>query len=100
MGGRAGGKAGKLVIWGDMATVRRRISLVIVSWLLCHASVLAVTPLAMCQRLETALAEACTCDHGPGQICPMHHREGSPAKSKCSCRDTANQESAALASLI
>jgi hypothetical protein len=47
-----------------------------------------------------AVQQACTCDHGDGLECPMHHTKTTKSRSSCSCRSTTDGPTAMLASLI
>src|SRR5262249_8545234 len=74
-------------------------------WLVLHLCLLASVPATLCAAMPPGTAAAtCTCDHGDGQMCPMHHvrttvKSGSPARS-CSCRGTSDPVGALAASLI
>ena len=41
--------------------------------LLCQAGTIALAPLALWLSSADSHAEECTCGHGPGMTCPMHH---------------------------
>jgi hypothetical protein len=82
-----------------MRTVRRHLGWSVGAWLLCQVAVLIGTPASMCAGVAPPMvAETCTCAHGDGQACPMHH----PVQSSrtCSCRSTTDDSTVALASLL
>jgi hypothetical protein len=63
------------------------------------------TPTALCLDLSRASAAAeCTCSHGDGGICPMHHskhtKTTTTSKSDCACRSTEDPSTALLSSLV
>jgi hypothetical protein len=69
-------------------------------WLLSHAFVLGAAPVRLCLELSSRGADSvCTCSHGDGQECPMHHRAATPS-SGCACRSTTDVATAALGSLL
>jgi hypothetical protein len=72
-----------------MQTVRPHLAWIVRAWLLCQAAVLTMTPVTLCAGLSTRVAgQECTCSHGDGQVCPMHH--ATTTKSSCSCRSAAD----------
>jgi len=87
----------------SMLMLRRRLSRFAAGWLVCQLCVLSVTPAILCARMpSTAGGVECTCSHGDGQVCPMHHTT-STSKSKtkpCSCRSTTDSAAVAIASLF
>jgi hypothetical protein len=61
---------------------------------------LILVPVSLCARERAGAAEqACTCSHGDGRACPMHHPQPKSASS-CSCRSTGDGPSATLQSLF
>jgi hypothetical protein len=88
-----------------MQSMRRWVRGVAGGWLVLHLSLLVSVPTAICSTTSaSAIGAECTCDHGDGQMCPMHHTRGkstSPSDSRsCSCRSTSDPISAMAASLI
>jgi hypothetical protein len=78
-----------------MRPSHRGLAACVIVWLGCQLGVLVVTPSALCAG-ATAEATVCTCAHGPGQVCPMHHKMGPPPKGTCACRSTGDDGSVAL----
>jgi len=79
--------------------MRLRRAWIVSGWLLCQASALVITTIALSVSLSTdAAADECTCDHGNGMMCPMHHTR-TPSKSRCAYRGTADDAST-IASLL
>jgi hypothetical protein len=60
-----------------------------------------IAPVSLCvvDRAGT-VEQSCTCAHGDGQECPMHHTKTTKSRSSCSCRSTTDGPTATLASLI
>jgi hypothetical protein len=88
-----------------MLWTRPRLALVASAWLVFQLCMLVSIPTALCPATAAAAVGAeCTCEHGDGQMCPMHHKP-SRAKSAneshpCSCRSTSDPAAAMAASLI
>jgi hypothetical protein len=57
-----------------MAHLRRLLAPVTAIWLCCQVGTLALVPVALWITAADPHAEECTCGHGPGAMCPMHHR--------------------------
>jgi hypothetical protein len=74
-------------------------------WLVLHLCLLVSIPTTLCSTTPASIAAAgCTCNHGDGQMCPLHH-SGSKAKSpseshSCSCRSTTDPIAALASALI
>jgi hypothetical protein len=84
-----------------MRRLRQHVSGVIGAWLLCQASAMILAPVSLCMDASAAaVQQACTCDHGDGLECPMHHTKTTKSKSSCSCRSTTDGPIATLASLV
>jgi hypothetical protein len=91
-----------------MAWIRPRLARVAAGWLVFKVALLVWIPTTMhASMTAAALAAECTCDHGDGQMCPMHHvrtkahgtAESQGAKP-CSCRGTSDPLAALTASII
>lgn len=57
-----------------MAPVRRLLAPVTAVWLFCQVGTVASVPLALWISAADPHAEECTCGHGVGAMCPMHHK--------------------------
>ncbi len=69
------------------------------AWLLCQAFSLTLNAASVCAGMTApSVEQTCTCAHGDGQECPMHHTK-SKSPASCSCRST-NEAPAALVSLF
>jgi len=83
-----------------MRRVRRQLSRLAAGWLVLQLAVVAPMPVALCAGLAADAAGAeCTCSHGPGVACPMHHAASGRDSTSCSCRGTTDDTSL-LASLF
>jgi len=71
-----------------MLRLRRRLARLAGLWLVCQLSVHTLVPVtAALATTSTDAIEDCTCAHGDGQVCPMHHRlsHSSSSSSKRTC---------------
>jgi hypothetical protein len=88
-----------------MRWIRSQVARVAAGWLVFHACLLVSVPTTLCSTMSASAASAeCTCQHGDGQMCPMHHVRsksitGSSSHS-CSCRSTSDPLAAMTAALI
>jgi len=88
-----------------MRWIRSQVARVAAGWLVFHVCLIVSVPITLCSTVSSSSVGAeCTCDHGDGQMCPMHHvvsksKTGSPSHS-CSCRSTSDPLAAVTASLI
>src|SRR2546422_2895260 len=83
-----------------MLVFRRRLSRFAGGCLVCQLCVLSLTP-ALCARIPSAVGGVeCTCSHGDGQVCPMHHTTSTSKTKSCSCRSTTDSAAAVMASLF
>jgi len=87
-----------------MRWMRIRLARVAAGWLVFQCCLLVSVPTALCAMSAGAVGAECTCEHGDGQMCPMHHvqsksKTGSSSHS-CSCRSTSDPVTAMAASLI
>jgi len=86
-----------------MRWIRPRLARIAGGWLVLHLCLLAAVPTSLCAKTSVSSAKAeCTCDHGDGRICPMHHvkSKSKPGSHSCSCRPTSDPVAAIAASLI
>ena len=60
-----------------MASLRRVLAPVAALWLFCQIGTVALVPVALWHASDPHGAE-CTCGHGLGAMCPMHHKPASP----------------------
>src|SRR4051812_24020517 len=83
-----------------MCVLRRRLSMLAAAWLCVQVVLLAATPVVLCVgQSVTGSDVACTCAHGDGLPCPMHH-PAPKTPSSCSCRSAHDRDVAAIASLL
>ena len=69
-----------------MIGLRRRLARFAGLWLVCQLSVHTLVPVtAALATTSTEAMEDCTCAHGEGQVCPMHHRLSHSSSSKKAC---------------
>jgi hypothetical protein len=91
-----------------MYWMRGQLVRVAAGWLVLHLGLLVSVPTTLCAITSAStLGAQCTCDHGDGQMCPMHHGRSNSSSSKsgsqprsCSCRSTSDPIAAIAASLI
>jgi hypothetical protein len=57
-----------------MTHLRRVLVPVTAVWLFCQAGTVALVPVALWITATDPHAAECTCGHGPGAMCPMHHK--------------------------
>src|SRR5262245_31804074 len=57
-----------------MALLRRLVARFTAVWLLGHLATAALVPVAISIVMEDPHGLECTCGHGDGAMCPMHHR--------------------------
>jgi hypothetical protein len=57
-----------------MTGLRRILVPLTAAWLFCQVGTAALVPLALWITAAGPHAEECTCGHGPGATCPMHHK--------------------------
>ena len=65
-----------------MTHLRRLLVPVTAVWLLCQVGTLALVPVALWITAADPHAAECTCGHGAGAMCPMHHK---PAGGSAPC---------------
>jgi hypothetical protein len=68
-----------------MLQLRRMLGPIAGTWLFCQTAGLMATPFAISVAFDADLIR-CTCADGDHDVCPMHHRQASPAP--CSIRAT------------
>jgi hypothetical protein len=62
---------------------------------------MAIVPVTLCARNSAAVAaQTCTCGHGDGHACPMHHPASSSRSKSCSCQSSSDPAAAIAASLF
>ena len=84
-----------------MRLLRHRLAWFASAWLLIQLANVTVTPSALLAGLpDSSASDACTCAHGDGQICPMHHTTSTSKTKSCSCRSTTDTAAAVIASLF
>lgn len=73
-----------------MTHLRRLLAPVTAIWLLSQLGTVALVPFAVWMTSAEPHSEECTCGHGPGAMCPMHHK---PASSAAPCAMQAADQS-------
>ena len=58
-----------------MSPLRRVLAPLTALWLLCQVGSLALVPAMLRSNRATAHATECTCGHGDGLMCAMHHHQ-------------------------
>lgn len=87
-----------------MLWMRPQLARIAGGWLVFHLCLLISIPTIVCSTMSASTVGAeCTCDHGDGQMCPMHHTRSSSkvtaGSHSCSCRSTSDPLTALVASL-
>jgi hypothetical protein len=81
-----------------MTHLRRALAPVTAIWLFCQVGAVALVPAALWITAADSHGVECTCGHGLGAICPMHHK---PADDPAACgMKAANTGTAVLTTLI
>jgi hypothetical protein len=85
-----------------MQKMRRGLRRLAGGWIVLQLSILIAVPTAL--RLtfsdDHQAGLACTCAHGDGMSCPMHHPETEPNTPTCSYRSAANPAAAIAVSIL
>lgn len=67
--------------------MRRAAGLAAIVWLCAHVAMLSVSVVVLASQAADD-AVACTCAHGNGVMCPMHHRRTEwPSPTHCAVQD-------------
>ena len=81
-----------------MARLRRVLGPFTAIWLLCQVGTVALVTVALWMTAADP-ADQCTCGHGLGAICPMHHKPaGEP--EPCAMRAANSSGAAVLTTLV
>jgi hypothetical protein len=83
----------------DLMRLRRVLAPVAAIWLLCQAGTVAFVPVALFLDAADSHADECTCGHGLGAICPMHHKPTGDS-AECAMRAANGPAAAVLTSLV
>ncbi len=85
-----------------MGWLRPRLALVVCGWLAIELCLFIAVPIALSPGSgAVALSAECTCEHGDGQMCPMHHtRSTSHRGSAYTCRGAFDPAAGLAACLI
>jgi hypothetical protein len=86
-----------------MRWIRPRLARIAGGWLVFNLCLLASIPTAIGAAISAgAVGAECTCAHGDGQTCPMHHPQStnSTPDRSCSCRSASDPIAALAASLV
>src|SRR5262245_11487209 len=85
-----------------MQKLRRGLRRLAGGWIVLQLSILIAVPTAL--RLtfpaDHQAGLECTCSHGDGMSCPMHHPESQPNAPTCSYRSAANPAAAIAVSIL
>jgi hypothetical protein len=77
-----------------MARFRRLLAPAAAIWLFCQVGTVALVPVALWHAADPHGVE-CTCGHGLGAMCPMHHKPASPPED-CSMQAAEGSGAAAV----
>ena len=82
-----------------MMHLRRALVPLTAIWLCCQVGTAALVPVAMWITAADPHGVECTCGHGLGAICPMHHKPSGDS-AQCAMRSASGSGLAVLASLV
>jgi hypothetical protein len=83
-----------------MSRLRRHLGRFVALWLICQTASLLAAPLSLAHMSVQAAMDSddCNCpDVGPGQFCPMHHKQ---RPGKQTCRICSSSDGADLALVV
>jgi hypothetical protein len=83
-----------------MSHLRRVLGPVTAIWLFCQVGTVALVPVALWITAADAHAGECTCGHGLGAMCPMHHKPASGGPEQCAMRAANGGGAAVLVSVV
>jgi len=79
--------------------LRRRLGLVAAVWLIFRTATIAIGPAELGAATFFGSTPDCTCAHGGGATCPMHH-PAAPDRHRCTMRGAPAIDVVALTSLL
>jgi hypothetical protein len=82
-----------------MASCRRAVGRIAITWLLCQATTLTLVPAVFWSVFAEDHLLECTCTHGDHAICPMHHKP-TPGSKRCALASLDDSQTAAVGSLL
>src|SRR5258707_1230148 len=82
-----------------MLVLRRRLFSLAGGCVIVRLLSLGFTCAVLSAGIGISASQECTCAHGDGAVCPMHHT-ASTSKHPCSCRSTSDDGGAIVASLL
>src|SRR4029450_995419 len=85
-----------------MQKMRRGLKRLAGGWIVLQLSILIAIPTALRLTLPDHLEAGleCTCSHGDGMSCPMHHPEAEPNAPTCAYRSAPNPAAAIAVSIL
>lgn len=94
-----------VLTFGPMRWIRSHVARVAGGWLVLQLGLRVFVPSALCSTMPARTAgTTCTCGHGNGAMCPMHHgsaaSKSSAPKHDCSCRGTTDPAAGIAATLV
>jgi hypothetical protein len=82
-----------------MTRLRRGLAPVAAIWLCCQVGTLALAPVALWIAAADPHGIECTCGHGAGAMCPMHHKPAN-GSAPCAMQAANSSEAAVLSGLV
>src|SRR5262245_17976345 len=82
-----------------MARMRRVLRPLAAIWLFSQIGAVTLAPVALWIAAADPHGVECTCGHGLGAMCPMHHKPSGDS-AQCAMRSATASEAAVLASLV
>ena len=82
-----------------MTHLRRVLAPVTAIWLFCQVGTVALVPVALWITAADLHEDECTCGHGAGAMCPMHHKPAGESPL-CAMRAAHSSEAAVLTTMV
>jgi hypothetical protein len=82
-----------------MTQLRRVLAPVIAIWLFCQIGSVALVPVALWMTGADVHGAECTCGHGAGAICPMHHKPTGGDPAPCAIKAATGSGAAVVTTL-
>jgi len=83
-----------------MTHARRLLAPLTAIWLCCQVGTVTFVPVVLWVHGVDAHGAECTCGHGDGATCPMHHKPASKSPTQCAMQSADNSGAAVLTTLV
>ena len=82
-----------------MGHLRRVLAPVAAIWFFCQIGTVTVVPVAVWITAPDPSGKECACGHGPGAMCPMHHKP-TGGSARCAMQAANSSGAAVLTTLV